>query len=303
MGDVAAEGKHSIPYFWPGSDVQKGPWSCSPDICPAFNSSQPYADRIDYVTGRLRRTPKQDWPSFVTLYFEETDYVGHHKGTSVPQMTSAIEKIDAALGYLMQQLDASGALDAYHLIVVGDHGMADVCRDRTVVIDQLLPDWAEKWAPLVRVDAWGPMFMACVNTSHEQELYDALSEANSLVGPAKTGMDVYLRDQIPEPYHFHSGLSDRICPIVGVAREGWEIRGSSNQRANCRCGGNHGYRKDLQSMHSVFYGRGPRFEPGRRVPAFDNVELYNIMADIIGVVPAANNGSAGFASEVLLPAP
>lgn len=55
------------------------------------------------------------------------------------------------MGYLLDGLKDVGALDHLHLIVLGDHGMVDVCRDNSVLIDKLLPEWPTKWANITRV--------------------------------------------------------------------------------------------------------------------------------------------------------
>lgn len=45
-------------------------------------------------------------------------------------------------------------------------------------------------------------------------------------------------------------------------------------------------------MRAIFVGRGPHFKSGVAVQqSFQNIEVYNIMASILGLSPAPNNGT------------
>ena len=67
------------------------------------------------------------------------------------------------------------------------------------------------------------------------------------------------------------------------------------------CFGNHGYDNMFFSMRSIFIGYGPRFRRGKKVPSFENVQVYNVVAEILGLRPALNNGSSLFTRSLLLP--
>jgi hypothetical protein len=43
-------------------------------------------------------------------------------------------------------------------------------------------------------------------------------------------------------------------------------------------------------MAGIFIAAGPGFIHGARVPAFENVELYNLLAYALGIEPAPNDG-------------
>ena len=58
----------------------------------------------------------------------------------------------------------------------------------------------------------------------------------------------------------------------------------------CKLKGNHGYDNLYASMHALFVGYGPAFKTGIEVPAFENIELYNLMCDLVGISPSPNNG-------------
>ncbi len=60
--------------------------------------------------------------------------------------------------------------------------------------------------------------------------------------------------------------------------------GSSNNK------GGHGYDWKWKDMHSIFYAEGPAFKRGFETDTLYNVDVYNIIARILNLVPAKNDG-------------
>ncbi|KAG2291979.1 hypothetical protein Bca4012_007961 [Brassica carinata] len=89
----------------------------------------------------------------------------------------------------------------------------------------------------------------------------------------------------------------RIPPIVGMVGEGLIVR--QNRTGVHECYGDHGYDNKYFSMRSIFIGHGPRFRQGKKVPSFENVQIYNVVAEILGLRPASNNGSSLFTRSIL----
>lgn len=57
-------------------------------------------------------------------------------------------------------------------------------------------------------------------------------------------------------------------------------------------GGMHGYDNALPDMHAIFMATGPAFKNGPAVvEPFHNIDVYNVLARILGVSAAPNNGS------------
>jgi predicted AlkP superfamily pyrophosphatase or phosphodiesterase len=63
--------------------------------------------------------------------------------------------------------------------------------------------------------------------------------------------------------------------------------------------GMHGYPPDLPSMRALFLARGPAFRRGEVVPPFQNIHLYSLVAHILGLTPAPNDGSLDSVRAVL----
>jgi hypothetical protein len=53
------------------------------------------------------------------------------------------------------------------------------------------------------------------------------------------------------------------------------------------------------SMRAMFVAAGPAFKTGVTVPPFRNVDIYNVLAQVLGVKPALNDGDAEVARQLL----
>jgi hypothetical protein len=64
--------------------------------------------------------------------------------------------------------------------------------------------------------------------------------------------------------------------------------------------GEHGYDPTLaRSMHGIFVASGPAFKTGVTVPPFENINIYDALSQVLGVVPANNDGDAAWAKTIL----
>ncbi|KAE8726225.1 hypothetical protein F3Y22_tig00007179pilonHSYRG00010 [Hibiscus syriacus] len=87
--------------------------------------------------------------------------------------------------------------------------------------------------------------------------------------------------------------------VVAKMNEGLE---SGKKRTKQQeCGEAHGYDNAVFSMRTIFIGHGPRFARGKKVPSFENVQIYNLVTSILKLEGAPNNGSSAFPESVLLP--
>jgi alkaline phosphatase D len=54
--------------------------------------------------------------------------------------------------------------------------------------------------------------------------------------------------------------------------------------------GAHGYDNANKDMEAIFYAMGPAFKKRYVHPTFNNVDLYPLIAEILGLVPAQVDG-------------
>ncbi|KFK29521.1 hypothetical protein AALP_AA7G145400 [Arabis alpina] len=245
--------------------------------------------------------PEDEIPDLMMLYLDEPDGAGHNYGPDDPRVTNAVSRVDKMIGRAIQGLKKREIFDEVHVILLGDHGMVTNCDKKTIYIDDLadwikIPaDWINAYSPVLAIN---PRWGKDVENPGEKnaEFVAKMNEALSS-GKVENGefLQVYLKEKLPERLHYSE--SSRIPPIVGMVGEGILVR--QNRTNAHECYGDHRYDNQYFSMRSIFIGHGPRFRRGNKVPSFENVQIYNVVAEILGLQPASNNGSSLFTRNIL----
>lgn len=273
--------------FWPGSEVAIG--GMRPTYWRRFDDGVSNAARVGQVLQWLA-LPGAKRPSFLTLYFSDVDDAGHRHGPDSLSVLEAVRRLDAVLGQLISGIQKLGLLDSTTFVVVSDHGMSQVARNRTIFVDDYLN------LSTVEVIEWTPNFGVRPRSGNVEQTYRALKDKH----PA---LAVYKREDIPA--HLHHRASNRIPPVVALADDGWTITtrtrhllASAAGRSN---GGAHGYDPKYRSMHGLFVAAGPGVRQGAVVPPFENVHIYSFLCELLGLAPAPHDGDArvtrGFLAE------
>ncbi|MGZ3274389.1 MAG: alkaline phosphatase family protein [Caulobacteraceae bacterium] len=269
--------------YWPGSDrVIRGH---QPDLWKAYDKAFLADDRVDQVLAWLD-LPLDRRPSFIALYFDLVDTEGHHHGPNSPELDAALASTDAALGRLVEGLKARGLYGKTNLIVTADHGMADTSKDRLVYIDDIAGG-ADRihWTTLgaaagLKVEAGAPKdTRARLLAPHEH-------------------VQCWAKADVPKAFHY--GSNSRVPPIVCTAEVGWYI--TTHERIAGMTDfnlGNHGYDPASPYMAALFVAEGPAFRAGRALPAFDNVDVEPLMAQLLHLKAPRGDGSAQVFRPVL----
>ena len=63
--------------------------------------------------------------------------------------------------------------------------------------------------------------------------------------------------------------------------------------------GNHGYDNALPSMAALFIATGPAFRAGAVVRPFQSIHIYELIASLMGLRPAPNDGAFDSVRAVL----
>ena len=274
------QGVRSASFYWVGSEAAIQ--GVRPTYFRYYDDAFPYEARVDTVLHWLS-LPVAERPQLVTLYFSEPDHVLHGSGPEAPAVDSTVSRMDALLGRLLDGLAGLPIADSVYLVLVSDHGMAEVPADQTIAL--------ENAANLDGVRIVHNTTQALLYfDGHEQRqwaVYEALRDRLPHAA-------VYLRDETPAEWRYRD--NDRIGDVVVAAEPGWVIR--SGSRRPWPGGGMHGWDPAFEPMRGIFMAMGPGIEPGRRVPAFRNVHVYPLLAHILGLEPADTDGRL----EVLAPA-
>ncbi len=281
-------GQKTDAFFWPGSEAPHADtWST---YWEAYDESMPATARVDHALADLDR-PAGERPTFITLYFEDTDTTGHDFGPDTPETREAIIHDDAYLGRLVAGLRARRLVDQVNIVVVADHGMAATAPERVVAIGDYL-----SMDDVTTISDINPTLGIFPKPGREDAVYRSLANVPHL--------RVYRKADTPESWHYRD--HPRVPPIVGVADEGWElVRGTSAELAQRqktrprKAGGNHGYDPQLMSMRAIFLAAGPAFKSGLVVPPFENVSLYDVFGKVLGLTVPPNDGDPAVAAEIL----
>lgn len=291
------QGVRSAIHMWPGSEAH------IPDVestyIDKFNGTEALSRKVDRLLHWLdlpgdddvAEAESEKRPQFIAAYVPNVDADGHLYGPNSTEIRATIADVDSMLTMLVEGLFARNLTEIVNLVIVSDHGMATTSANRLIQLDDLIDV-----SLIDHIDGWPLQGLRLKNPDRDVPiLYEQLSgEAN------KSGnFDVYTLETMPTRYHFSQ--NDRIAPLWIVPKTGWAVvKKSDFDVAEALASGKeyapkglHGYDHEHPLMRAIFVARGPAFphQPNSRVPVFQNIEVYNIMCDSLGIVPHPNNGT------------
>ena len=104
---------------------------------------------------------------------------------------------------------------------------------------------------------------------------------------------VYRSEDLPP--RFGLARHPRLARIVGLADEGWIVTTRerlAEREARRPWGGAHGFDAAFKSMHGLLVVSGPQLRSGLRVPPVENIHLYALMCELLGLQPSSHDGDA-----------
>ncbi|WP_345295590.1 ectonucleotide pyrophosphatase/phosphodiesterase [Luteimonas vadosa] len=261
---------------WPGSEaaidgVRPGRWHL-------FDADRPMDARVDAVLDWLGEPPATR-PRFVTLYFEAIDVASHAHGPDSPQARAAVREVDAMLGRLVDGLGRLGLWQATDLVIVSDHGMATVPPGQAIAVEDLVP------AEVATVVTTGQ------SVGFEPRPGREADAARHLLG-RHPHHACWRKSDLPPRWRY--GSHPRVPAIVCQMDVGWDAirRETLARRPTDHDRGSHGFDPADPSMRTLFVAHGPSFRRGVRLAPFDNVDVYPLLARLLGVDPEPNDGAA-----------
>jgi|WetSurMetagenome_2_1015567.scaffolds.fasta_scaffold98873_2 predicted AlkP superfamily pyrophosphatase or phosphodiesterase len=263
-----AQGVTPAVQFWPAWPI--GP---KPELFAEFNPKTSMAAEAANMLSWLDLPPDRR-PRLILGYFYPVDHAGHQFGPASPDTMRTIAEADAAIGNLVEGLKARGVYDDTNIIIVADHGMAETSKDRAVPLDDYID------LQSIRVITSGPL------AGLEPSPGAGTRVAAALLG-RRGHMTCWRKSAMPARFHY--GTNPRIPPILCLADVGWTI-GTKAGLARGVERGSHGYDPDAPEMAAVFVAHGPNFRRAMAWPKFDNVDIYPMLAAIVGVRPEPNDG-------------
>jgi alkaline phosphatase D len=271
------QGIKSACFYWVGSEADIH--GIRPTYWKKYEHGFPYGQRIDTVIHWLS-LPQAERPRLLMLYFDEPDGVGHEFGPDHPETGRVLQSMDSLFGVFLARLDALDIADSLNVILLSDHGMGAIDRERSIRLDSLLDT---SW--VLRVKGGNPAFNLELLDGYEDSVLQALSGIPHL--------KAWKNGQAPE--HLDYRDNPRILDVTVVADSAWSVFWGEPSGYSA---GTHGYDPYNKDMHAIFMARGPAFLKEKTFPTFGNVNVYNILAYILGLKPAANDGDPAILREM-----
>jgi predicted AlkP superfamily pyrophosphatase or phosphodiesterase len=276
------QGVKAASFYWVGSEAAIE--GVSPSYWKSFDSSIPFEDRIDSVVNWLR-LPEAQRPHLITWYFEEPDGVGHRYGPNSAETKEMVEHLDSLVGIFISKINSLPYADKINLIFTSDHGMGETRTDKYVNV----LDFADT-SLLEYYIGGNPVLLIQPKEGFVDSVDNLLDKVNHISS--------WTKDEIPERLVY--GTNPRISEIVVAADSGWSVgfkdlnksgnNGAYGQNEKSKIGGAHGYDNINSDMNTIFYAYGPAFKNNYTQEILSNTEIYGLIAHILALEPAPNDG-------------
>lgn len=276
-----AEMQHMISasFFWVGSEAPIG--GIQPSYWKPYDGSIKFEDRVDTVIHWLK-LPLEKRPRLVLLYFQQPDAVGHDFGPESKETAGVMEYLDSILGDLRRKIKQLPYGDKVNLIVSSDHGMASISPNRYVnIFEHLNHTWLK--TPV----GGNPVYLIDAADGFEDSVIVNLNQVR--------GITAWRKRDIPSRFQY--GNNQRISDVLVLADSSWSVGIKPEYGGNS---GAHGYDNSNTDMHTIFYAEGPDFKNGYTQEAFENVDIYPLIAQILGLKPAVTDGSLEHVAGMLM---
>jgi ectonucleotide pyrophosphatase/phosphodiesterase family member 5 len=217
---------------------------------------------------KIKGIQPNDWLVY-NKNIEDVDSMGHRFGPKSNDVKRAISEIDHAIENLIQGLDRLHLLSMTTIIIVSDHGMAEVTANQRIQLKNLLSSFDKpsiEWqGPLAGINLNGEIPLLVLNALNQNKNIQCWQKSN-----------------IPSKYHF--GTHRRIPDIVCLADLGFSM---VDGNLSYMIPGQHGFDPELKDMHGIFIASGYRVKPSK-LDLFENIEIYPLLCHLLNI-PAEKN--------------
>ena len=199
-----------------------------------------------------------------------------------PEVEKAAQSLDRSVGLLLDGIDALPLRDLINLLITSDHGMVDATAARAIPIESLVD--------LSGVEATfdGPVTSLHVSGGDRARATELRDRLNARLEHGRA----YLRQELPERFHYRT--DPRVGDVIVVMEESWRLRRAGGKPPRHERWGAHGWDNALPSMRATFLAMGPGIRAGVTVDEVENVDVYPLMTELLGLRAAAGiDGRAG----------
>ena len=255
----------SASFFWVGSEAPID--GIRPTYYYNFTEKIELNKRVEVVKDWLT-LPAEKRPHLICFYFSEVDHAGHDYGPDTEETKAAVLLVDKTIGKL-KAVAASTGLDV-NFVIVSDHGMLKVDKANPLQ----LPKGVDTSKFIISSEQL-PLAFYAKNKNDIKPTYKIL-KAN------ENNYNVYLRKDIPKRWNYNKKMDkhSRIADILVVSKAPY-VFNIFNKKIST---GWHGFDPTrTKEMGAVFYAEGPAFKEKLTIPTFDNIHVYPLITDILGL--------------------
>ncbi|MCQ9634807.1 ectonucleotide pyrophosphatase/phosphodiesterase [Chryseobacterium sp. WG23] len=267
-GLAEKQGLVSASLMWVGSASDAG--GIRPSYYYPYHEKFTPSEKVEKVVNWLKLSQDKR-PHFISLYFPEVDGSGHHYGPDTKETENAVHLIDHAIGDLVQKVNDLG-LKNVNFIFVSDHGMIKVDGGAPLEIPAVLFDKS-------RFDFYNSQTLLRIYVKNPAEIKSVYKE---LKAHKTEDYEVYLDKKLPRYLHFatRDDQYHRIGQILLIPKAP-KIFLEKGKKTSV---GKHGYNpKVVPEMKATFYAWGPEFKNNLVVDEFANINVYPVVAEILGL--------------------
>jgi predicted AlkP superfamily pyrophosphatase or phosphodiesterase len=274
----------SASFYWVASEAAIK--DTRPTYYYIYNEKMDMNNRIAAVVNWLN-LPAEQRPHFITFYLPQVDHAGHLYSPDASETAHEVHFVDSAVNELQKAVKKTGL--KVNFVFVADHGMTKVDNQHPLGVPAAIDTTKFK----VSGDGILVELYAKDKTAIQSTFEELTKEAKDY--------KVYLKTDMPAKFHYGASddWHDRIGDILLIPD--WPKVFNLNNRKNTNPGW-HGYDPTvIKDMHATFYAWGPAFKRHLNIAAFPNVDVYNMIAEVLGLkITEKVDGTNALANKILI---
>jgi alkaline phosphatase D len=205
-------------------------------------------------------------PHLIFLYFHEPDETGHKYGPDSEEIKSRIKEIDELTGYLFKRLRSLDISDKVNVIITSDHGMGTISNEKSVYLsDYIKNEWVDN------IIGGNPVYNIWAKNLFVDSVQYALSKISNISFWKNTDGNNDL----------NYGSNTRTGSFTVLADSSWSIHEKNGNFSYSK--GTHGYDNRNKDMHACFFAIGTDFKSNYNAGILKNVDIYPLIAQILGL--------------------
>jgi predicted AlkP superfamily pyrophosphatase or phosphodiesterase len=210
-------------------------------------------------------------PNLLCVHFACVDGAEHEVGREGDKVRMAVASADRAIGEVLEVIERSGMKDSTTIIVVGDHGFADIHQ-------ALQPNSWIQDLPARFVAAGGSAFLYLKNKKDAATLNEVLKRLKQVDKNYRIRFDILDRKAL-DKMGADSSAALALSAVPGTVFGGG-IKGEVMFPVH---GGHHGYDPNLPEMYTGFIAAGAGINKGTVINELCVTDIAPLIAKLLGL--------------------